>query len=89
MLSVVNLLTIKLQGFDRTMLKSNFWLLIFGCPPDNQIIILGCPAHVLVVSGERTTVISNAEKHPISFVSAFVFSWLYVHVGASLNCQLF
>ena len=42
------------------MLKSNFWLLIFGCPPDNQIIILGCPTHVLVVSGERTTTISNA-----------------------------
>ena len=34
--------------------------MIFGCPPDNQVIILGCPEHVLVVSGERTTAISNA-----------------------------
>ena len=23
--------------------NSNFWLLIFGCPLDNRIIILGCP----------------------------------------------
>ena len=46
------------------MLKSNFWLLTFGCPPDNQIIVLGCPAHVLVVSGKHTTVILNAAHNP-------------------------
>ena len=32
--------------------------MIFGC--DNHIIILGCLVHDLVVSGERTTAISNA-----------------------------
>ena len=30
-------------------------------PPDNYSIILGCPAHVLVVPGKRTTKILNAE----------------------------
>ena len=47
----------KLLRFDQLSLKKV--LLIFGCPPDNQIIILGCPMQVLVVSGKQTTAISN------------------------------
>ena len=68
-LSVVNfnLWTVKLLWFDQTTLKSNFWLLIcgcpsdnhIGCPADNQIIILGCPVHVLVAWGIQTTAIWN------------------------------
>ena len=47
--------------FDKmNMLKSNFWLYIFGCTPDNFSIISGCPMHVLVVLGEQTTKILNA-----------------------------
>ena len=51
MLSVVNLLTIKLLGFDQTMLKKlllAFDLWLSAGQPDH---CLGCPAHVLVVSG--------------------------------------
>ena len=44
---------------------------MFGCPLDNHIIILGCPVHDLVVSGEQTTYISNA-----ALVSIEVFPWM-------------
>ena len=42
------------------VLSEVYWLLIFGCLPDNHIIILVCLVHDLVVLGERTTAISNA-----------------------------
>ena len=50
--------------------KSNFWVLIYGCLSDNQIITLGCLAHVLVVSGEWKTAFLNADYLNVPYLYA-------------------
>ena len=59
----------KMFGCPSFFFKGEFWLQIYGCPPDNGIIGFGYPAFfflifiylfIFLVTSKRTTVISHA-----------------------------